>query len=211
MNRLSHIFACIAFLIFPNISNAALEDIIKATCAVNRGSGVVYNQDESHIWIVTAAHCILDNNEQLEKIYTQFFNSGKNSELLETSVVWYKYNKGTTTDLAILKLSKDKFGQYPIPQPILIAPVDRQVNVGEVIVSCGCAGKNHLECVWPTAWMGHVTYVDDVTFKFLPTPLPGRSGSGIFDKEGKVLLGIIILRDGTTVPLTKIYKLTKWK
>lgn len=203
--------SCALVLALANIAHAGFEEVIDATCSVNRGSGVVFGQDQTHVWIISAAHCVLNEKEVLEDTYVRFFNTGKGSELMKAEVLWYKYSKGTTIDLAILKVEKKKFGSYPVPNPIPIASADKKVKTGDVVLSCGCPGKNYLDRNWPTAWKGHITSVSSRTFKFKPTPLPGRSGSGIFNKEGTHLIGIIIWRDGTTVPLDKIYDLTKWE
>jgi len=37
-----------------------------------------------------------------------------------------------------------------------------------------------------------------------PNPIGGRSGSGVFDEDGKKIIGIVIWKDGTAVPAAKI-------
>lgn len=194
-----------------NTTYAGFEEIINATCSVNRASGVLFGEDENYVWIITAAHCVVDENNQLEDTYVVFYNTGSPSGRMKAEVLWHVYQEGTTVDLAVIKVNKKLFNNYPIPKPVPLAPENTQTRPGDVVVSCGCPVKNYLDRPWPTAWRGKISTVNNKTFKFVPTPLPGRSGSGIFNKEGTYLLGIILLADGTTVPLKKIYELTGWQ
>jgi hypothetical protein len=185
---------------------ANLDVICQATCKVNRATGVVFSQDEEDIWIITAGHCVVDDYGQKEEIKVRFYHTGFQSHPLDARILWHVYEENTTNDLAILKVSKKDFLEYPLPKPIPLGEADVKAKSREVVMSYGCAKAS-----WPTGWKGCVVSVGTDRFKFHPPPLPGRSGSGIFNKEGTYILGIIIWQDGTAVSLPHIHKLVSQK
>jgi len=192
------------FLIFCQDAIATIEDIIQATCGVNRGTGIVFSEDNSDYWILTAAHCVLDEKGKKEPVYLYFYHNGHRSKPVVGKIVWFKYKKGTTNDLAILKCSKKSLGKYPPPKTIPLA-LKNEIRTNLAVSSCGCAGS-----AWPTAWIGNVESIGSDRLKIVPKPKAGRSGSGVFDREGNHILGIIIWQDGTSINLDKIYELTGW-
>lgn len=200
---LSAILALIPFTAFADI-----DQVIEATCMVNDGgSGVVFAEDDKSIWILTAAHCVAHRDyTPFNNQHIHFFHTGVKSHSIPVELLWTAYEIDTTKDLALLKAKKSDIGIYPLPKVIPLANHEESVRSSQMVISCGCAGGT-----WPTAWRGYVSYVDEETFKFVPQPKPGRSGSGIFTADGSKVLGIVIWIDGTTVPIWKIYEITKWK
>ncbi len=71
----------------------------------------------------------------------------------------------------------------------------------------------HASGEWASGYLGRIDETDDGSrFIFTPPPVPGRSGSGVFDEDGKLLIGITIWKNGACVPVSKIHKyLREWK
>jgi len=210
-------FVVAFFLLLPtSVFAADCEEIYQATCRINgNATGVVFAQDKTDLWIITAGHAMVDRKEKLEKeFYVHFFINGKQSPKFKAEPLWHTHHKKTTRDLGFIKVKKDQFGLYPLPKPVPLAPEGTKVKKGQSILSCGCPHGN-----WPSKWKGNVLKVFPDKFQFHPTPIPGRSGSGIFTEDG--IVGIIIWYSyhtgksnkesyGTAITLGNIYKATKW-
>jgi len=192
------------------------EEIYQATCAiysvgVGSGTGVVFAEDKTDLWIVTAAHVILDEDKHklVKKYYVRFYINGRKSHLMRAKPLWHKFKYETTTAIAFLKVKKSDFKRYPLPKPIKIAPKNTGIKKGQVIRSAGAPDDRS------TAFQGHIFEVWQDKYKFVPSPRKGRSGSGLFTDKG--LIGIVIWHQkykphyGTSTSLKKIYKDTQWK
>jgi S1-C subfamily serine protease len=188
--------ALVIFFAFASQAEAKIIDVIRATCRVHSyptkkkregslGTGIVFKETKDEFLILTAGHVVSRRN----KIEVEFFTNGRLSHALPAKLVWINYTEDrlTVNDLAVLSVKKELFKKYPLPKPIPLANKDRKLKNGQQIISCGCA-----EGGWPTAWLGHVFSVKEDSISFFPTPLNGRSGSGVFDIEGKEILGILI-------------------
>lgn len=209
--------------LIPTFAFADLNDIIDATCLVNDcGSGIVYDETEDHYWVMTAGHCIVNPQGVVKKEGTvKFFHDGYESHDIKSELMWHKRKPGITDingrifdntltediiqDLGVVRIKKEDLRGYPHPYVVSIAPENYEVSVGDKIVSSGCPGAK-----WPTAYKGVVHELDNHTFRCLPTPKAGRSGSGVFDEEKDLLIGISIISDGTVVPVWKIYEFLGW-
>lgn len=201
----------IILLLFPTICQAAdYEQILNATCRVNGGSGVLIKKDKEYAWIMTAGHCVVNREKKKNpgEIYdlkesqiVRFYNEGQISHKMQGEVHWFIYHPKTTSDLAIVKVSQSEFLDYSIPDPLKIAPKYYELEYDETITSCGCPNA-----AWPNLWKGRVSRISSDYFLFKPRPVKGRSGSAVFNKQGEIV-GIVILTDGTAVPLDRIYHL----
>jgi len=208
-----------------NPTFAPVGDVFDATCRIYSksnikddptvaGSGVVFKDDKTHFWIMTAGHVVLDKKGKKRILSVDFFHSGFRSHKIKAEIMFsiYKprYNKKgkhlrSTNDLAIIKIKKIDLKKYPHPKPIPLAKKDYDPKAKDVIVSCGSA-----DGAWSTAWRGHISEEFDGGFYFLPIPAPGRSGSGIFDKKSEKIIGILVMTsdtEGTAISHTKIYQL----
>ena len=213
------------FLLPTYVFAADCKEIYQATCRINNNAtGVVFAQDKTDLWVITAGHVMTDRNNKLEKKFVvHFFSTGTQSPGFKAEPLWHVHEKLlvtrhkrivkeilTTKDLGFLKIKKDQFlGEYPLPKPVPLAPQGTKVKKDQMILSCGCPNGN-----WPSGWKGNVLEVFPDRFRFHPSPIPGRSGSGIFTDDG--IVGIIIWymkgenKYGTALSLDKIYEETKW-
>ena len=206
----------LVFFLPATLQGETFEEIHQATCSIHSigvgsGTGVVFAEDKTDIWILTAAHVLLDDDTHklVKKYYVRFFSNGHRSHYMKATPLWHKFRYETTTDIAIILVKKTAFRNYPLPKPIKIAPKNTVVKKGQAFKCVGCPDG------WAEGFKGHVFAVWNDKFKFSPDPRKGRSGAGIFTDEG--LVGIVIWRQrkspyyGTATSLKKIYKDTKWK
>lgn len=210
--------------LLPVLAFADINDVINATCLVNNGgTGVVYDEDEEHYFIITAAHCVVDyNGHPLINQNIIFFHDGYESHPIQSEIAWHSLTddmfyedfayKGWVTDefmsndLAIVKIKKSDIKDYVDPSIVPLADKDTKIKANSIFITSGCPGIG-----WPTLLKGRIIESNEETFKISPTPRGGRSGSGVFDKDGEHILGIIVASDGGTVPIWKIWSLTGWE
>jgi hypothetical protein len=93
-------------------------------------------------------------------------------------------------DIAVVWVNASSLGAVT-PPAIPLARPDAAVDYRRII-SVGCA-----EGGWATCWKGHAIGQDrsagDVIY-FAPAPADGRSGSAVFDWQGKSIVGLIAWR-----------------
>jgi len=180
--------------------HANWTDIMDATCRVNRGSGIVFTEDEDYYWILSAGHCVVDDNGKKEKVEIQFFHTGHASRVMEAENYWHicKFDDDIISDLAVLKLKKSLLKDYDKPKIVPLASKKFRAKAGSVIHTCGRPGKN-----WPTIYRGHIKTSADDHIKIYPVPIRGRSGSGVYQN------GFVIAI--TSVNAAKIHDLVKAK
>ncbi|MHA2043199.1 MAG: S1 family peptidase [Candidatus Thorarchaeota archaeon] len=237
MYKITFVFMC--FILTSNIHAIDSKDVNQATCRINnRGTGIVFAEDKTDLWIMTAGHVMVDNDNKLQKeFFVHFYNEKEDdSDLWSVGVgvepkkfkaepLWHVcnnkilYKKGkrvgialTTHDLGFIKVKKDQFGTYPIPKPIRLAPQGTKLEVGQKIMSSGFPGGKEKKDI-----EGKVTSKKKDRFNYTPGPIPGQSGSGIVTDDG--IVGIVIWylktnveknKYGTAISLEQIYKATKW-
>lgn len=129
------------------------------------------------------------------------FHFASKPKSIKAQNLWTCFQPKTTNDLAILKVAKLDLDDYPPPKPIPLAKKDYVPKIAERLVTCGCP-----KGVDPTRIEGFYNHQGH----FSPSPYPGQSGSGVFTKDQKQIIGIIIWSDGTFVSIDKIYELTQW-
>src|ERR1700674_456199 len=86
----------------PVVAHAGgvMESVYAATCRVAGGTGVVYKEDETPLYILTAGHVV---TEARGEITAEFFGSGTVSPPLKTEVVWRVFSRRDPyKDLALL-------------------------------------------------------------------------------------------------------------
>ena len=80
------------------------------------------------------------------------------------------------------------------------------IRPGDAIISVGCASG-----AWATAWKGHALGTEGGDLHFVPAPANGRSGSAVFDAEGRRIVGIVRARaadgsDGVATSVQAVYR-----
>lgn len=210
------------FLSFNSVAQAELIEAMRSTCRIRvsqteykeihqmdgsiigiktekkgYGTGVVYEERDGEFWIITAGHVL-----NLPDIHVQFFLDGKNTEYILAKKRWMVYQKGGNVDVGLITIPSEKLRDKIKPIPFS----HKELKNDDTVFSCGCPHGT-----WPTAWMGRVINVSDHQFIFNPLPERGRSGSAIFTKDGKSILGIVLLSNGTAVSVNGIYNHVGWK
>jgi hypothetical protein len=200
----SLLMVALLFFVTPLVAKASLEDVGKATCKVysdeGTGTGIVFLENEDYYYILTAAHVVFANDGHIDnELEVEFFVNGFQSRKMVARTDMAFYLPATTTDVAVLKMSKVELGQYPKPSVIPLARSNEKISTNDVVLTYGCPQGR-----WPSGQVGHVTFYrsDGMTIK--PYPMSGRSGSGVFDESGQKILGIIIWKNGMSVTAKKI-------
>lgn len=150
-----------------------LNEITQATVRVSTGSSwgsgtCVYFDGQSY-YILTNAHVV--GNSSTASV--EFFSRGWKTSFISGPVIWKKFQEMTDVDFAIIKIPKNKLGNYK-PRVIPLLPSKYTVKSNEYMASVGCP-----EARWAQAFEGHFIGGDDSRLLFTPPPKPGQSGSGI--------------------------------
>jgi len=199
MKLITTIVTCLMLFMTMNCE-AAYEDGYKATCKLTRkksdedkggvGTGTVCHETEDKYFIITAGHVA----RRLGcSIYAKFYHSGFESHQMPCRVSYVVNNERSPKyDWAILELDKNIYLKKPYPKPSVIPLAKEEPIQGMVLTSVGCARG-----CWPTGWIGHLkkmTRNQDgkvVLIYCIPTPIKGRSGSAIMDRECTKIYGVI--------------------
>jgi hypothetical protein len=178
-----------------------MSDCIDATCRITGadggvGSGCVFEISQGRVFVLTAAHVVGKDRA----VRCEFWRQGHQSLPLTGQVVARSEN----ADAAIIAVPAEVFGGVP-PSAIPIAPRDYAVPAGTTLSSVGCANGT-----WSTGWKGHALGYSGGDLRFLPVPANGRSGSAIFDGEGKMIVGVLRARtaentEGIATPTRSLY------
>ena len=101
---------------------------------------------------------------------------------------------GTDNDLAVVVVDRGRLGYTPPAMPI--APLSAAAKDGESMITVGCP-----KGLWPQLFRGHIVNSPSgrqSPLTFYPPPLGGRSGSAIYDRECKHIVGVLawIIGDG---------------
>jgi hypothetical protein len=199
----THLLAAIVLIVFfmASASNGALSDCIDATCRVTAadggvGSGCVFEISQGRVFVLTAAHVVGKDRA----VRCEFWRQGHQSLPLAGQVI----ARSESADAAIIAVPEELFGGLP-PGIIPIAPRGYVVPSGAALSSVGCANG-----AWSTGWKGHALGCDGANLRFLPTPANGRSGSAVFDEDGKMIVGLLRARtidnsEGIATPAQSLY------
>ncbi|MGA2621675.1 MAG: trypsin-like peptidase domain-containing protein [Thermoguttaceae bacterium] len=169
------------------VSQAAIAKCLEATCRITAhdgscGSGCVLAIDRGQVYVLTAAHVVADASA----VRCEFWRQGHQSQPLPGSVV----RRWPSADAAVVGVAESAFGGMP-PAAIPLAAPGRTIRPGETLASVGCAGGS-----WSTGWVGHALVCAGDDLHFVPAPANGRSGSAIFDADGRHILAVVRARSG---------------
>ncbi len=168
----------------------AMSDCIDATCRISAadggvGSGCVFEIGQGQVYVLTAAHVVGGEHT----VRCEFWREGHQSQPLAGQVI----ARSEAADAAIVAVPQEAFGGV-LPGIIPVAPRQYLVPAGATLSSVGCANGT-----WSTGWKGHALGYSGGDLHFLPTPANGRSGSAIFDAEGKMIVAVL-RRGPPTIP-----------
>ena len=179
----------VAAMIFWTAAAAqgAIQECLEATCRITTGdgscgSGCVFNVSNEQVYILTAAHVV----GQASAAQCEFWRQGHQSRPLAAQVI----GRSAAVDTAFLTVPVASFAGA-VPPAVPLAPADFVARPGDTLYSVGCANGT-----WATAWEGHALRYEDDSLRFVPVPANGRSGSAMFDAEGRQIVGIVRARTG---------------
>jgi len=168
-------------------AHAATSAYIDATCRVStpdggRGSGCVFEIGQGYVYVITAAHVVGSYSE----VSCEFWREGHQSTPIPGQVILRATEQDA--DAAIVALRQSQFGGL-LPTVVPLAPRTWAVQPGQTLLSSGCARG-----AWSTSWKGHALGYRGSDLYFTPAPAQGRSGSALFDAEGRQIVGIVRAR-----------------
>ncbi len=191
------------FLQSGGLCQAALSDCIDATCRITTaegscGSGCVFEIGNGSVYVLTAGHV----TGKAAAVQCEFWRQGHQSSPLAGRVI----GSSTAADAAVIAVPVAALGGL-LPAAVPLAPRGEAVGAGDTLLSVGCANGT-----WSTGWKGHVLgYRAEGKLRFVPAPANGRSGSALFDGEGKHIVGVITARtgdgqQGIATPIAAVYR-----
>jgi thioredoxin len=179
-----------AILLLAGNARASLDDCHKASCRVHAqggsGTGCVYKIDEHYAYVLTNAH--VAGSRTGAPMRCVFNRDGY--EVTLNGVVCHTTGVQGVRDQAVIAIPVSSFDGWR-PSIIPLAPADYQLPTGMTIKSVGCPRAE-----WASSWIGHVESINGRTLDFVPTPAPGRSGSALFDRDGKFIVGLVTWSSG---------------
>ncbi len=168
---------------------AAMENCLEAACRVSAadggvGSGCVFQIADRYVYVLTAAHVVGTGGT----VQCEFWKSGHQSARITGWVI----ARATQPqyDVAIVALPEAAFGGV-LPQVVPLAPPGQAMQANQVVWSAGCAHG-----AWATGWQGRLLRSAGGELYFVPPPANGRSGSALFDGQGRSIVGVVKARTG---------------
>jgi len=170
-----------------NHAHAAMSSCLDATCRIStpdggRGSGCVFEIGQGYVYVITAAHVVGSYSE----VSCEFWRDGHQSTPVPGQVILRAIDRDA--DAATVALRQEQFGEV-LPAVVPLAPRTYAVRPGETLLSAGCARG-----AWSTGWKGHALGYRGSDLYFTPAPAQGRSGSALFDADGRQIVGIVRAR-----------------
>lgn len=179
-----------------------LDRAIDATCRITssdggRGSGCAFETSGGQVYVLTAGHVVSGG----DAVQCEFWRAGHQSAPLPGRVV-LRAQGGV--DAAVVAVPETAFAGK-LPPVVRVAPRGQTFAQGQTLTSVGCANG-----AWATGWKGHALGYSGSDLCFLPAPAQGRSGSALFDAEGRQIVGIVRARTvenpmGLAVSLEALY------
>ena len=192
-------------------AEATLDDIFGASCRVNvsgaRGSGTFIGVYNGVAYVLTNYH-VVENNKSAS---CDFWTNGK-QQTITGSVAWRAYDASMPADFAIIALDAQELKEKVNPPYVALAGRDGKPTPNSVFLSAGGPKGWSVK-----AWRGTTLESDGKTARFRPHPVPGQSGSGVFEEiDGACwLVGVVTWLIGTenddnstggAIPIANLYK-----
>lgn len=188
-----------------------LDDVFAASCRVNvsgaRGSGTFNGVKDGLAYISTNYHVVGKNVTATVDFWT---NGVK--QTLAGKVVWRAYDANMPADFAFITVDADELKKIDPPY-VALGGSDAKPSTNSFFLSSG--GPKGLSV---KAWKGKILdYFNGETALFQPHPVPGQSGSGVFEEiDGELFqVGIITWligaegqddSKGGAIPIANLYK-----
>jgi len=181
---------CGSFGFASESQNTCREATVRIRNGSSMGTGTVFREGDDAFYVLTNAHVAgttLGNRVQLE-----FWREGHQSKPVGGETVAVAYIPRAYRDIAVVKVPKSVLGNYKPPVVPLAGSQDSFDY--QNIFSVGCPSGR-----WPTAFEGFALRRQangGDTIHFVPMPAGGRSGSAIFDVNGRepTIIGLIAWR-----------------
>jgi hypothetical protein len=163
-------------------AEASLADCLDATCRIHApdgstGTGCVFEISQGAVFVLTNRHVV----GTADVVRCVFWQHGHQSTPIAAQVL----ARSDQVDVALVTVCAASFDGR-LPRVIPIAPRGTRLAPGETVTSVGCASG-----AWATGWKGHVLGYDGTSVCFTPPPADGRSGSALFDADGRRIVGLI--------------------
>ena len=217
-------FILVAFLIFYVSTVSAVEfrraentldDVFAASCRVNvsgaRGSGTFNGVKDGLAFISTNYHVVGGQANATVDFWT---NGVK--QTLNGRVAWKAYDANMPADFAFIVVDADELKRVVDPPYIALGGSDAKPSVNSFFLSSGGPKGWSVK-----AWKGKILdYYNGETVLFQPHPVPGQSGSGVFEEiDGELFqVGVITwlignegddAAKGGAIPISNLYKALK--
>lgn len=190
---------------------ATLDDVHAASCRVNvsgaRGSGTFIGCDGGQAYILTNYHVVTNASSAS----VDFWSNGDQVNL-RGRVVWRYYDENMPADFALIAVDADELEAKVDPPFVALGGKDARPGDNSFIISAGAPKGRFVQ-----SWRGRVVdYYNGSTALFQPPPVPGQSGSGIFEVvDGELfLVGVLTWLIGAegqdssrggAIPVSNIY------
>lgn len=188
-----------------------LDDVFAASCRVNvsgaRGSGTFNGVKDGLAYISTNYHVV--SNQKTATV--DFWTNGVKQTVVG-KVAWRAYDANMPADFAFIVVDAAELAKINPPY-VALGGSDAKPSTNSFFLSSG--GPKGLSV---KAWKGKVLdYFNGETALFQPHPVPGQSGSGVFEEiDGELFqVGIITWLIGSegaddskggAIPIANLYK-----
>ena len=207
MKRWAAVLLAVALIALPGAFSAAAETHagFEAVCRISntnsKGTGTVFSETGDSYRILTNYHVVAN----AQTVGVEFWRNGHLSRSIPGKVIWTSFLNNANRDMAVVEVPKAAFGSLK-PHIIPLAARGTVIPIRGTITSVGCASG-----AWATAWEGHVLTHRGPVYDFVPAPAGGRSGSALYSKDGKTIVGLIAWRaagdtHGIAMTLEEIYR-----
>lgn len=192
-----------------------LDDVFAASCRVNvsgaRGSGTFNGVKDGLAYISTNYHVV--SNQKSATV--DFWTNGV-KQTLAGRVAWRAYDANLPADFAFIVVDADELKRTIDPPYVALGGSDAKPSVNSFFLSSGGPKGWSVK-----AWKGKILdYYNGETVLFQPHPVPGQSGSGVFEEiDGELFqVGIITwligaegddASKGGAIPISNLYKALK--
>lgn len=167
-------------------ANTIFESVVKVSAGKSNGTGNCINEDKDYFYFLTNKHVIGNSRA----VSLNFYRDGFESKPISAEVIWSAYRSTEPVDMALLKVKKESLGGWK-PAIIKFELNDSLYKVGDTIMTIGCPKAG-----WPRAYKGHITSLENGCYKFIPTVIPGQSGSLLLNENGTKAIGLIAWYEG---------------